>query len=572
MVINHNLSAINAQNQMYKTALSQSKSTERLSSGLKINRAADDAAGLAISEKMRAQIRGLDQASRNAQDGISMIQTAEGALSETHDILQRMRELSVQASNGTNTDADRAAIQAELDELTSEINRIGNTTEFNKQNILDGGAKTTNSGKVTDAKGATLMGSASADTSTDLSGATAQIKVDDITFDLTSVVDQDWSDYKGSSSAGTVEDAIKELENITAGDKKLSDLVDIKNEGGKISFTAKSNGQNSKIELSGTGDAYKLFGFASADELTSGHTDYAGKVNGTDATVKKHGLEGSDALENDVTVTKDTTLKVTVGSESVVDVKLNVDKTYDISNSDVNVAKAAKDEFVKDINNALQKAGLGDKVSASLSNDGKLQFVSATGKDIKVEGLEDLDCGYTAADEKGVKTVDKVVGPGSVGSGFNASFQIGANEGQSMSVTIEDMRASALGLTGNAGEAGFTKTNTVTDGSTDLKAEASLNVSAKEDATKAVTVIDNAISKVSKQRANLGAVQNRLEHTINNLSTSSENLTAAESRIRDTDMAKEMMNFTQKNVLAQATQAMLAQANQRPNQVLQLLG
>lgn len=271
MIINHNMSAINAQRQMYKTSTSQAKSTEKLSSGLRINRAGDDAAGLAISEKMRGQISGLNQASRNAQDGISLIQTAEGALDETHSMLQRMRELSNQAANGTNTDEDRQNIQSEIAQLQTEITDITNKTEFNTKKLLNG----------------------------------------------------------------------------------------------------------------------------------------------------------------------------------------------------------------------------------ALSKDG-------------------------------------------------VKFQVGANSGQTITVNIKNMTAASLGV-------------------------ATLSTSTQTKASAALKKIDDAINKVSSQRANLGAVQNRLEHTISNVENSSENLQSAESRIRDTDMAKEMMNLTSKNVLAQATQAMLAQANQKPNQVLSLL-
>lgn len=179
--------------------------------------------------------------------------------------------------------------------------------------------------------------------------------------------------------------------------------------------------------------------------------------------------------------------------------------------------------------------------------------------------------GFAAGDLAAVKNVEQVVGAGAQGVGFSTKFQIGANTGQSMSLTINDVRSAALGITGNAGQAGFTKENSVTNGTNDIKAEAALNISTREDASKAIDVLDKATSLVSSERAKLGAVQNRLEHTINNLGTASENLTAAESRIRDVDMAKEMMQQTKNNILAQAAQAMLAQANQQPQGVLQLL-
>lgn len=298
MIINHNLNAMNAHRQMSANNVNSGKSMEKLSSGLRINRAGDDAAGLAISEKMRGQIRGLDQASRNSQDGISMLQTAEGGLNETHAILQRMRELATQSANDTNVSIDRKAIQGELNQLTSEITRIGNTTEFNTQKLLNGASATT--------------------------------------------------------------------------------------------------------------------------------------ANQT----------------------------------------------------------------------------------------------------------------------------------------FTATLQIGANESQTFKMEIKDMRSNALSLT-QAAAAG-TATEVLTDKSTGA-AEYALNVGSTAAAGAALTTINTAINTVSTERAKLGAYQNRLEHTIANLNTSSENLSASESRIRDVDMAKEMMSFSKNNILSQAAQAMLAQANQQPQGVLQLL-
>lgn len=302
MIINHNLNAMNAQRNFGINNTNQAKSMEKLSSGLRINRAGDDAAGLAISEKMRGQIRGLDQASRNAQDGISLIQTAEGALNETHSILQRMRELAVQAANDTNVTTDRDAIQAEMNQLTAEINRIGNTTEFNTQKILNGGAN----------------------------------------------------------------------------------------------------------------------------------------------TVKQ-------------------TLTLTL--------------------------------------------------------------------------------------------------------------QIGANEKQTFKVALNDMRAQALSIsTIDTTDTKYASgaSNKLTDNASGTD-EYALSVKSAESAGNAISVINKAINKVSTERAKLGAYQNRLEHTIANLNTASENLSASESRIRDVDMAKEMMNYSKNNILSQAAQAMLAQANQQPQGVLQLL-
>ena len=192
MIINHNMNALNAHRNMGVNNTNAGKSMEKLSSGLRINRAGDDAAGLAISEKMRGQIRGLTQASRNASDGISLVQTAEGALNETTNILQRMREISVQSANSTNTETDRAALQEELNQLTTEINRIGNTTEFNTQKLLNGGAGSSSSDNVTDATSATVTGGQNW-AAQNTTGKNATIKVDGTTFDISGVLNRDWT-------------------------------------------------------------------------------------------------------------------------------------------------------------------------------------------------------------------------------------------------------------------------------------------------------------------------------------------------------------------------------------------
>ncbi|MBO0961038.1 flagellin [Neobacillus sp. MM2021_6] len=528
MQINHNIAALNTYNKLNAASNAQSKSMQKLSSGLRINSAADDAAGLAISEKMRGQIRGLDQAGRNAQDGISMIQTAEGALNETHDILQRMRELSNQSANGTATDADRSSMQDELNQLTSEINRIGNTTEFNTQKLLNGGVGSNNGGKITEAASAKIDGATTFVGNADASALTsATIKVDGKTFDVTSVLGKDFT-----GAAVTKDQLIEQLGNVTSGGTKLSDLVDIKDNGTALSFTAKSQGANSSLTITADDDAAAvMLGFADAAATGT-------EVKGTPTTVESHGIQAAGALAGGNSVAADSTFKVNVGSESAVTVTLKEGKTYDTGNVDSNVAKSAMEDLVKDLNAALQEAGLDSKVTASLSKDNEVQFVSESGKDITLtDGTGGPLAAVGFAGTETVKNVDKVVGPGAQGSGYNTKFQIGANTGQSMTLSINDMRSAALGITGNAGQSGFTASNSVTNGTNDIKAEAGLNISNKEDASKSIAVIDKAISSVSTERGKLGAVQNRLEHTINNLNTSSENLTSAESRIRDVDYA-----------------------------------
>ena len=559
MIINHNMNALNAHRNMGVNNSAAGKSMEKLSSGLRINRAGDDAAGLAISEKMRGQIRGLTQASRNASDGISLVQTAEGALNETTNILQRMREISVQSANSTNTETDRAALQEELNQLTTEINRIGNTTEFNTQKLLNGGAGSSSSSNITDAASASVT--TGGFTAADLSAVNvaATIKVDGTTFDISEALKVNWT-------GKNADDVITALNKVTAGEKKLSDVVDITKVSAagkdKLVFTAKSTGKSSSVEISSnTSEVASLLGY---------QTKIDAKGEGKSATIQKHGLEGAAALGNgnaQINVTKGETFKIQVGSDSAVSVKFDSAKTYDVANADANVAQAAREEYVKDINAALQKAGLSDKVEASLSNDNKLQLISKNGKDIKV--TEGDVGGITDASK--VKNVNQVVGAGAQGAGFEVNLQIGANSGQAMNLSIGDMRAAALGITGNTGQAGFSSTNNVSNGTDTISTEASLDITNASSASKAITAIDSAMEKVSSERAKLGAVQNRLEYTISNLDNTAENLTSAESTLRDVDMAKEMMEYSKNNILSQAAQSMISQANQQPQNVLQLL-
>lgn len=564
MIINHNMNALNAHRNMGVNNSAAGKSMEKLSSGLRINRAGDDAAGLAISEKMRGQIRGLTQASRNASDGISLVQTAEGALNETTNILQRMREISVQSANSTNTETDRAALQEELNQLTTEINRIGNTTEFNTQKLLNGGAGSSSSANITDAASASVTTGNFEAKNLSTVNAKTSIKVDGTTFDISEALKVDWT-----ANNKTADDVIAELSKVTAGEKKLSDVVDITTvtAGGhkQIVFTAKSTGKSSSIEISTDNDnVAALFGYANKDTLKN-----SANGEGKNATIQKHGLEGTGnkLTANKVTVTKGQEFKVTVGGDSEVSVKFAKDKTYDVKNTDANVAQAAREELVKDINEALQKAGLSGKVTASLSNDNQLQMISENGKDIAITGMVD----FGIDDKAQVQNVNQVVGAGAQGAGFEVNLQIGANSGQAMNLSIGDMRAAALGITGNTGQAGFSSTNNVSNGTDTISTEASLDITNASSASSAITAIDSAMEKVSSERAKLGAVQNRLEYTISNLDNTAENLTSAESTLRDVDMAKEMMEYSKNNILSQAAQSMISQANQQPQNVLQLL-
>ncbi len=373
MRINHNIAALNTYSRLTQATAAQGKSLEKLSSGQRINKAGDDAAGLAISEKMRNQIKGLDQAGRNAQDGISLLQTAEGALGETHSMLLRMRELAVQGNNDTNTATDRSRIQEEMSQLSSEISSIGTKTEFNTKKLTDGslGVKTVDGSL-------TAVSLAAAGVSIDISGIAS---------------------------------------------------------GSPINFSTTTTGIS----------------------VTVGTTTQTISVGNTSAITAGTALNFNN-----------------------VGVKLNFSATASAT--------------------TLLSAG------ASLGT-----------------------------------------------SGNTATFQIGANSNQQLDISINNMKADAIG-----------------NGTGSMVSDVDVT-STTQNFTTRLSILDTAINQVSAERSKMGAWQNRLEHTINNLSTSSENLTAAESRVRDVDMAKEMMEFTKNNILSQASTAMLAQANQQPQGVLQLL-
>ena len=413
MRINHNISALNTYNKLGTNQLNASKNMEKLSSGLRINRAGDDAAGLAISEKMRAQIRGLDMATKNANDSISLIQTAEGALNETHSILQRMRELAVQATNDTNTDADRTELQAEINQLIAEIDRIGNATEFNTKKLLDGTAK----GVVERKDGTGVINNNS-----------------NLTIDQADLLDFQ-EDAKNASVNGSFT-IIKTSETVDASGNTLSDFTIYDNNGNVAATISTSGG------AAGSGGGFRI------EDNTFTFTTSGAQV-----------LFNSGSLNG-----------------AAKEVSINID----------NIQATA--------------ASGGLKVGESIT------FVFTKQQDAETD--------------------------------VNSAIltQIGANGGQSSFISMNDMRSRALDID-------------------------KINVTDKWKASAAIERVNAALTKVSSQRSSLGAVQNRLEHTINNLTTASENLSSAESRIRDVDMAKEMMELTKNNILSQASQAMLAQAN-----------
>ncbi|WP_339284428.1 flagellin [Paenibacillus sp. FSL R5-0486] len=574
MIINHNIAALNTHRQLSTNTANTNKNIEKLSSGLRINRAGDDAAGLAISEKMRGQIRGLDQATRNAQDGISLIQTAEGALNETHSILQRMRELAVQSSNDTNTGQDRGELQKEMNQLTSEINRIGNTTEFNTKKLLNGdlsdkfmtkAAVTTPGAKVdvTKAVDQTIKVGAEPVSWTGTSKADVNVKITgtaDNGFDfgnidetaaagkneikITRTGDKFTVDFDGVDKAGTA----KTLE-INADDVAFDPATKTytyNNQGINFSFTQEDakdwkTGESVTIDLKTIGN-----------DATGDHKTVAEKVALT-VTGTTAGAGAASAVVSDIVVDGDS--KSIIAGADKLDIEWDETSKSFTATLSAGGTKLSETKFSLDEGETLNYDADGIKFSFTATGD--------TANDGNIKGSFALKTATTK-----VETAPDVTAPAEY-EDKSASFQIGANQNQSLSLGVNDMRASALGITG-AG-AGFSSADNVTNGTNNTNAEKALDLTSNTNAANAITVVDKAIASVSSERSKLGAVQNRLEHTINNLGTSSENLTAAESRIRDVDMAKEMMSQTKNNILAQAAQAMLAQANQQPQGVLQLL-
>ncbi|MBE3587715.1 MAG: flagellin [Thermoanaerobacteraceae bacterium] len=422
MIINHNIAALNTYRQLSTNNVLANKSLEKLSSGLRIVRAGDDAAGLAISEKMRAQIRGLNMAAKNAQDGISLIQTAEGALNETHAILQRMRELAVQSSSDTNIATDRAEIQKEVDQLAQELARIGNTTEFNTQKLLNGTFKGTFQIGANENQNLSLQ-------INDMRGFALGV-VGGVNYTVTATVDL------GTNTTQDIADGTYTVKkNDTTGNYELIDS-------NGLAVATSTDGKT--YNAVSPGDDKIVFN----DAVTSGTVTIATASGTTTAT-------GTAAVTNQ-------------GLEAGT-------YTYDVDSGELKDSSG--------------------QVVATSSDD--LTFVDAAGKQL---------------------------------------FKLGAAVSADTTFEVKGV-----------------------------------DVSNQQAANSAITTINKAIETVSAERSKLGAYQNRLEHTINNLGTSAENLSAAESRIRDIDMAKEMMEYTKLSILQQAATAMLSQANQQPQLVLQLL-
>ena len=492
MVVQHNMQAANANRMLNVTTGEQAKSTEKLSSGYRINRAADDAAGLSISEKMRKQIRGLDKASSNAEDGVSAVQTAEGALTEVHSMLQRMNELATQAANGTNSTTDRSAIQDEISQLTTEIDRVAETTKFNETYLLKGdkGTKPLN----LKAHDAGLKG------------------------ELTD---------NGDGTATFVMNALKKGDTVSIGGKDYTigaskDEVTAFLTANQITDTAAK-----KVTINGT--EYTYYNAVTAD-TKPGQTHngcQAGWYAQAPDTTTGDGSTTAQATYANVDAIANVKGKITAGANSVTTITdVGNDGIDDNDKSVITKEKAymlAADELLK-----ANKIG-------DTENSARV-------------GIDDQ---FTDMDlNNATNTIKLHTGATSVANKLSFSLHVGSDADMTNKITvnIETMNSSYLGIKG-------------------------LNVNDDSGiaGTYAIDAISDALQKVSDQRSSLGAVQNRLEHTIDNLDNVVENTTSAESRIRDTDMAKEMVNYSKNNILAQAGQSMLAQANQSNQGVLSLL-
>jgi len=552
MRINNNIPALNAHRLLSQNTNKSSGVLERLSSGRKINKAADDAAGMAISEKMKAQVRGLKKASQNTLDGISLIQTAEGAMNEVHSMLQRMRELAVQSANGTSTNEDRKAIQDEINQLTSEVNRIANGTEFNTRNILRG--NTAPNANVTYHRMST--GAPAIFMKDTLFTGDAQVKaLGDLRSEQLSI----WIDGEervvnlnkldGALPTDTPAGNATKSNFLEAINNALGDLGQaVYTNDSKLQIFTNSIGGNTEIKVTGTTTALTgIFGTVVENDLKA-----RGKAE-NDTEKAQGSFYFNEVPEIGATLT--------IGKEKIEFYDSNIGP-YTGSNRPININGKNVEQIVNEI------AGLGFE-GVDLTIDG------VTPPALIPPGKVPQRLVVTAK-EPGFK--GQAIFLEGTPKEFMTNLQIGPNQGQGFRLSIGDIRATKLGISwttpeGNTGVKGaaFRSVIEVTNGLSEGVIEYALDVSTEDRATAAITVYDNAIMNVAQLRGSLGAIQNRLEYTATNLDNTTENLTAALSRIEDADMALEMSEFTKMNILTQAGTAMLAQANQRPQQILQLI-
>lgn len=593
MKINHNMGAMNSKRNMKINNKASSKSIEKLSSGLRISSAGDDVAGLSISEKMRSQIRGLEQASRNAADGITLIQTAEGALNETNSILQRMRELSVQSINDTNNESDRNAIQKEINSLTSEINRIANNTEYNTKKLLTGGDGKGikainldfNGTEVTHTKGndAVTKGmKVGVDIKAGLS-SNAIPRPDGFNFELKGVALSVSFVHLPNGNVGDITYATQNNGVITGGQIKITNTQDGTLEAKDVEKVAKATAElfqkqiDSNPTLNGEFKAYNKGSQIIIEALDSNGTVSNGEMKITGIASSKNGLTVSDANTGNVvgdgaTIGKQdipakgasTTIDFSNVAATLDDIKALVDAGMSINGQTI--------QFYDSTDGPYKGKAIGIDIKG-VTNAEQLVDAIITQTQNKLHGVELTKDGNNklviTSTTKGEHSKLEIFNGNSYNKDIEISLQVGSNENQSMLVSIGEMTAKGLGLVG-VGD-GFRTVYEVDDGEGNYNVECSLDVTTAKNAQNAIGIIDEATKKVSTQRSALGAYQNRLQYVVNNLNYSAENTISSESKIRDIDMALEITKNAKSNVLLQAAQSMMAQANSAPDQIIQLL-
>jgi len=575
----HNVNAINSLRNLQTTNKNLSSSLEKLSSGLRINRASDDAAGLAVSEKMRAQIFGIDQASTNSSNAISMVQTAEGSLDTVHSTLQRMRTLTLQAANDSYTSEDRVHIQDEINELVDEIDRISNYTEFNTKKLLNGDAVGIANSVSSDVVTSSVVGSAvaNADYSVTVLNAGTASNVHG-TVAIASNDTMSTLNISNNSELQITVDGRSQLVSINA-DDSLQDVVNSINNSntGVVAGIRNLNGNNYLT-------------------MTSVHSGSRFNISfglDPDGVASKLGLNGGDhsaSSDTSVAIAGDTQYRFTSGTDTIISITNITSQTLfptDIGyNVSLGVFKSDSDIFTeKELSNPIAYASKNpDSTAASTLSASPLL------KGINIYIDEDIDDAYYDASHNGNSNAHSAATPdkdsvSEIGNRASTiftrlttrsnaqTFQIGANESQTLEASFGNTTAEALGLLTKLKTSGFDY-NGITklaDGRTTGDYGLNISIETKDSATKSLDTIDKAIDDVSSLRSRLGAYQNSLQKSVDYLGIAYENQVASESTIRDVDMAKEMTKFTRDQILLQSGTAMLSQGNILPQNVLQLL-
>lgn len=556
MVINTNVAALNAQRNLSKTNDLMQTSLQRLSSGLRINSAKDDAAGLAITNRMSAQIRGLNQAVRNANDGISVAQTAEGAMSEVTNILQRMRELAVQSANDSNTASDRASIQVEVDELVSELDRIADTTTFNNRKILDGSGGTfsfqvgANANETIDVEMANVKTNSLGQQAGIVQSTGLRVSLDDDGADAGTQGIADAVTQTADTAIASGEVAIKV-------DGMSSVNIAQASYGGAIASVTVANVKDTNHEDYGSGIAKSI-----SDRINSirelGEEDTGAGVEGTY-------LEGVYASAKTTFKSSDT-----VAADSANTAVADADHTYvgagalsngdlEINGVDIGAVSFSENDSTGSLTTAINAKSGTTGVEASINSDGELLLTAEDGRDIvlNIAAVADVNLLFAAGGTDADATAD-----------FDAAF---ADFRITGNVTITAQETLDLDQGSQDTDAGFTTATLEEDNIQAVGTIANADVTTKVGANTLIESVDSALSQVDGIRGKLGAVQNRLTSTISNLQSVAENVSASRSRTLDADFALETANMTKAQILQQAGVAMLAQANQLPQAALSLL-